>query len=246
VAVRSWREIVSLGAVVGSVAAVALGQPVAEAACGKTQRFAAEPGAGQRDAGQQGADSATARPPLVVGDSVMLGAAEEAAAAGFDVDVRGCRPIDEGLRVLRKRRRADRLPQLVVVALGSNSSFTREDVRAALRILGPSRRLGLVTPREVRGTPRAMDDAPTLRAAAERWPRRIALVDWARYSRRRPKLTYSDRIHLTPAGQRAMARLLSRLLEPPAALPPSVGGGEGGEGGAGGEGDATGGGAEAP
>ncbi len=210
----------SLAAVLSGVALAMLGQSVAEAACGKTQRFAAE------------RDAATGRPPLVVGDSVMLGAAEEVAAAGFDVDVRGCRPIDEGLRVLRKRRRAGRLPQLVVVALGSNSSFTREDVRAALRIVGPSRRLGLVTPREVEGTSRAMDDAPTLRAAARRWPKRTALVDWARYSKRRPKLTYSDGIHLTPAGQRAMARLLGDLLEPaaPSPPPPPAGGGTAGGG----------------
>jgi hypothetical protein len=215
----------SAAVLLGGVALATSGHSVAEAACGKTQRFAAA-----KDAGP-------GRAPLVVGDSVMLGAAEEAAAAGFDVDVRGCRPIEEGLWVLRKRRRAGRLPRLVVVALGSNSSFTREEVRAALRILGPDRRLGLVTPREVRGTPRSMDDAPALRAAATRWPKRTALVDWARYSKRRPKLTYSDRIHLTPAGQRAMARLLGDLLEPAAPAPTTPSPPDGGT---------SGGGAEAP
>lgn len=209
-----------LVALLAGTAVGASGPPAAQAACGTAQRFAAE----QRSDGE--------RAPLVVGDSVMLGAAEEAAAAGFDVDVRGCRQVDEGLRVLRKRRRAGRLPDLVVVALGSNSSFTRADVRAALRILGPGRRLGLVTPREVRGTPRSMDDAPVLRAAVARWPRRTTLVDWAKYSKRRPKLTYSDRIHLTPAGQRALARLLGDLLEPapPAPTTPPSGGGTAGGG----------------
>jgi hypothetical protein len=45
-----------------------------------------------------------------------------------------------------RRGAAGALPRVVVIALGSNSSFTRGDVRSALRILGPRRILGLVTP----------------------------------------------------------------------------------------------------
>src|SRR4051812_3063468 len=37
------------------------------------------------------------RAPLALGDSVMLGAADRLAAAGFEVDARGCRQMGAGL-----------------------------------------------------------------------------------------------------------------------------------------------------
>lgn len=190
----------------------------AEAGCGKTKRFAST------------ADAGLGQAPLAIGDSVLLGAAEETAAVGYDVDVRGCRQWAEGLDVLRRHARADRLPKVVVIALGSNSSVTRADVRAALRILGPRRVLGLVTPREVRGT--RYTDAVTLRAAAKRWSRRIALVDWVKHTKRNRGMTYSDGIHLTTAGQLAMARLLRAPLArvAPGVTPPPSGGGTAGGG----------------
>lgn len=204
--------------VAASLVALALLVPAgADAGCGKTRHFASTSDAGMGQA------------PLAIGDSVLLGAAEETAAAGYDVDVRGCRQMTEGLDVLRKHARTDGLPRVVVIALGSNSSITRADVRTALRILGPDRILGLVTPREVRGTP--YTDAAALRAAARRWPRRIALVDWVKHTKHHRGLTYSDGIHLTNAGQRAMANLLKAPLErvaPGVTPPPSGGGTDGG------------------
>jgi hypothetical protein len=211
-----WRQAAAGAACV--VAALLLVPATAAAGCGKTQRFASTANAGLGQA------------PLAIGDSVLLGAAEETAAIGYDVDVRGCRQMAEGLDLLRKYQRADGLPRVVVIALGSNSSITRAEVRGALRILGPDRILGLVTPREVRGTP--YDDAATLRAAATSWPRRIALVDWVKHTKRHRGMTYSDGIHLTAAGQVAMARLLKAPLAriAPGATPPPSGGGTAGGG----------------
>ena len=213
----SRREI-GLVALCCCVAAALLAPAGAGAACGKAKRWAAA------------ADAGLGAAPLAIGDSVMLGAAPETAALGYDVDVRGCRQVSEGLRILRQRARRGPLPRLVVVALGSNWTFTTGDVRALLRVLGPSRLLALVTPRELRGVP---DDAPTLRAAARRWPNRVALVDWAAYSRKRPRLTGSDGIHLSIAGRRAFARLLAGPLarargETAPTAPPSGGGTAGG------------------
>jgi len=191
----------------------------ADAGCGKTKRFAATADAGV---------GPTA--PLAIGDSVLLGAAIETAAIGYDVDVRGCRQIAEGIDVLRKRARTGELPRLVVVALGSNSAFTLTDVRTVLRLLGPGRLLGLVTPREVRGT--LVDDAVTLRSAAARWPKRIALIDWAKLSKKaRPRLTGSDGIHLTIAGRTALADMLKVPLARVGSggpAPPPSGGADGG------------------
>lgn len=185
------------------------------AACGPTTVFESK-----RAAGPSG-------PPLVIGDSVMLGAAKAVAALGYTVDVRGCRMADEGIERLLAHARERRLPRFVVIALGSNSDVTGRDVRRLLRILGPRRRLGLVTPNEIAGTPPR--DARTMRRMARRYGGRIVLVDWARRSARRNSLTASDGIHLTFEGTRAMKRLLRRALRragqpgaPPATEPPPV------------------------
>jgi hypothetical protein len=202
-----------------AVCLLLLAPVAADAGCGKTKRYAAT------------ADAGLGTAPLAIGDSVLLGAAVETAALGYDVDVRGCRQVAEGIAVLRKRARKAPLPRLVVVALGSNSAVTLTDVRTLLRLLGPGRLLGLVTPREVKGT--LVDDAVTLRSAAARWPRRIALVDWAKTSKgARPRLTGSDGIHLTIAGRIALADMLraplARLGSGTVPAPPPAPGTDGG------------------
>ena len=173
--------------------------PAADAACGGAQHFSPtklrQPGA----------------PPLAVGDSVMLGAASRLQAAGFELDVRGCRQMSEGIGVLAARRRAGSLPNVVVVALGTNWTVTTSQVRTALRVLGPNRVLGLVTPPEVGGV--ASSDQAVMRAAGRRWRLRVKVLDWVAHSAGRA-WTW-DGMHLTPGGAAAYARLLSRAFDWP-------------------------------
>ncbi len=181
-----------------ALAFLTLGAAPAHAACGGVERFAAE------------ADEAPGPPPLAVGDSVMLGAAPQLAAAGFDVDVRGCRQMGEGLSVLRGYARAGRLPAVVVVALGANWTISTGEIRAALRILGRERTLALVTPRESGN--RAGGDALEIRAAGERWPARVKVLDWVAYSVGHPEWFAGDGLHLGPGGAEALARLCSQAF----------------------------------
>jgi hypothetical protein len=175
---------------------VAAAPPAAEAACGGVQQFQPtklrRPGA----------------PPLAIGDSVMLGAARRLQASGFEVDVRGCRQWSEGLGVLSARRRAGTLPDVVVVALGTNWTVTTAQIRSALRILGRERVLGLVTPPEVGGV--ASADQSVMRAAGRRWRLRVKVLDWVRHSAGHA-WTW-DGMHLRPEGATAYARLLSRAF----------------------------------
>jgi len=170
--------------------------PAAEAACGGVEHF--RPSKLRR----------SGRPPLAIGDSVMLGAAGELRRAGFEIDVHGCRQMSEGLRLLAARRRAGSLPRVAVVALGSNWTVTVADIARGRRILGPERVLGLVTP-----TGPNRGDAARMRAAARRWPARVKLLDWVAYSAGR-SWTW-DGLHLTPAGAAGFARLLSRVFSWP-------------------------------
>jgi hypothetical protein len=184
----------------GDASRAAHADPTARAAaCGGTELFEAAP------------SFVPGRAPLAIGDSVLLGAAAAVAARGYTVDVRGCRQVGEGLALLRSRRRAGTLPRFVAIVLGTNGPIARGDVHAALRIVGPGRLLGLVTPRELGGG--SGSDAATLRAVARERPHRTLLLDWVAFASGRPGLTYGDGIHLAPEGQDAMAELLARGLE---------------------------------
>jgi hypothetical protein len=189
----------SIGLVAGLVALVAFSIPVppASAACGGTQHFRAKK---RRVPG---------RPPLAIGDSVMLGAVDELAAAGFEVDVRGCRQMSEGVRTIAAHKRHG-LPDVVVVALGANLNIKPSEIRRALRILGPSRTLALVTPREDGGG--SGSDARVVRRAGRRHPGRVKVLDWVAYSAGHGGWFAGDGLHLGPGGARGFTRLLSRAF----------------------------------
>jgi hypothetical protein len=193
---------------VGSIA-VAVALAVAVAMAGGTERAAA--GCGGVEHFRALRDRAPGPPPLAVGDSVMLGAADELAAEGFEVDVRGCRQMSEGLDVLRARQRGGRLPEVVVVALGANWVITPAEIREALHILGRRRTLALVTPRETGGG--SSSDAGVVRDAGRRYPGRVAVLDWVAYSAGHADWFAGDGLHLGPAGAQGLARLLSSAFD---------------------------------
>src|SRR3954467_14457739 len=177
---RGRRSTLAVAALVAASATLCLVAPPAGAACRGRKVFRAKRHRGE------------GRPPLVVGDSVVLGAPHELTAAGFRVDVRGCRQMSEGLRVLR----SSRLPRIVVVALGTNWKITMREIRAALRIVGPDRVLAMVTPREEGGG--GGSAAAVVRAAGRRFRGRVMTLDWVRYSARHGGWFAPDGIHLGP------------------------------------------------
>ena len=146
------------------------------------------------------------RAPLIIGDSVLLGAMKETAAAGFDLNTRGCRQWGEGMGVLRSYKRAGRLPHLVVMELGTDWTVSVREIRAAMALLGPDRVLGLMTPREVGGY--GGSDAAHMREVAKRFPDRTVLLDWVAYTRGRGSWFQPDGIHLTLAGAAGFGEFL--------------------------------------
>jgi hypothetical protein len=159
------------------------------------------------------------RPPLAIGDSTMLLAMPDLAKAGYNVDAHGCRGMEEGLAIIRHRRAIGRLPHLVVIALGTDFTISRRQIRRALHYMGPNRVLGLVTPWELGGY--AGSDARAIRAAAKDYRKRIVLLDWVKFSRGHGSWFQPDGCHLTFAGARAFARLFKQAL--PLAAPPAGG-----------------------
>jgi hypothetical protein len=146
--------------------------------------------------------------PLALGDSVMLGAAWRLTRAGFEVDTLCGRSPRAGLEVLRRRRHKGTLPEIVVVALGTNAPMTSRDIAAMLRVLGPRRKLMLVT---LMRSGRPIGGGP-MRRAARRHPARVALIDWSTLARRNPRWLWGDGTHLRPAGLPGYTRLIHRAV----------------------------------
>jgi hypothetical protein len=65
---------------------------------------------------------------FAVGDSVMLGAADELKAAGFVVDAKESRPFGAGVDVVQALSDGDRLPSQLVIHLGTNGPIKQEDM----------------------------------------------------------------------------------------------------------------------
>ena len=144
--------------------------------------------------------------PLALGDSVMLGAARKLSRRGFEVDARCARNPSEGTKLVRQRRRRGSLPEIVVVALGTNIVLSSRDIAQMLRAVGRRRTLMLVTPyREWRPF-----HTQPMRRAARRHPKRVKLIDWSSRASRNRHWLWSDGTHLRPAGVDAYARILKR------------------------------------
>jgi hypothetical protein len=144
--------------------------------------------------------------PLAIGDSVMLGAARRLSNFGFEVDARCARNPSEGLSILRRRRRRGTLPEVVVIALGTNVVLSRGDIRRMLRAAGRPRTLMLVTPYRQW---RPFHTRPMRRLARHR-PKRVKLIDWSKRAERNREWFIRDGTHLRPAGVTAYTRMLKR------------------------------------
>ncbi|MQA72769.1 MAG: hypothetical protein GEU88_00170 [Solirubrobacterales bacterium] len=190
------------GAVFGLVLCALLAPAVASAACGHAYQESPKKNVSR------------GRAPLAIGDSPMLFALPNLADEGFRANARGCRQWPEGLALIRALKRKDRLPKLVVVALGSNGTVTKGDIHEALDLIGKRRTLGLVTPRESGGG--AGHDAALVRSEARKH-RRARLLDWVKLSAGHSGWFQPDGLHLTFDGAEAMARLFGKLLK---VLPP--------------------------
>ena len=186
-----------VGILMGVALVALIAAPVAGAACGGVQK--AHP-----------KRKVAPRPPLAIGDSVMLLALPALARVGYNVDARGCRQFEEGIHLLVKKRRRHRLPELVVMGLGADAAISPRQINRVLKILGPKRKLGLVVPMETGGG--ESNDARVVRNAGRHDPRQIKVLDWPRYSRGHPNWFQPDHLHLTFAGAKAYARLFRKLI----------------------------------
>lgn len=157
--------------------------------------------------------------PFVVGDSVTVPAGDYLGEMGFAVDAVACRTFAQGLEVMAAR---STLPDLVVVALGTNGTVSGAELNQALELVGPFARLMLVVGKDIGGG--ADPDGRLMRAYAEAHADQVSIIDWPAYSSGHNDWFAPDRLHLTTPGAQGFAQMIGEAVEfapvPQAAEPP--------------------------
>ena len=202
-----FRARPAFGAVLAAAALAVLPAP-AVASCG---------GIVTAKAGKQLGDYT---PPLIIGDSVLLGAVDAVAKRGWTVNAHGCRSWSEGARIVRRKAAEKRLPHMVAMFLGADWEISKAQIKETLYRLGKTRVLVLVTPREVGGA--GGQDAQNEREMASEHPDRILLLDWVKYTRHKSSWFGPDGLHLNWPGIPGLAKFLDKALPyaaPGSALP---------------------------
>ncbi len=156
-----------------------------------------------------------AKPPLLIGDSVVGYAMKELQKIGYRINAQGCRTFPRGITAIKREAHKRGLPKLIVVELGTAGNVTRQNIGRLLRFLGPNRKLVLVTPRKFGG--RAFrggvdPDAADYHRAAEKYPGRVFVVPWAEYGEQHPEWFLPDKVHPNPEGVKYFVDLLEAAL----------------------------------
>ena len=152
----------------------------------------------------------TGFPLVALGDSVMLGAAEELQARGFQVDALVSRQMKDFIPTMAALRDNGTFGSVVVIHLGTNGGFSQATLDEMLATVANVPVVLLLTGKADRGW--IADNNARLRAAPATHPN-VTVVDWEVLSGSCPgRCFYDDGIHLTQSGQDYFAGLVGTVL----------------------------------
>ncbi|MBP1307697.1 peptidoglycan/LPS O-acetylase OafA/YrhL/lysophospholipase L1-like esterase [Paenibacillus sp. 1182] len=146
-----------------------------------------------------------------IGDSVMLDVQSylQESFPGAVVDGRIGRQMAEAPAVLEQLRQNGQLGKTVIIELGTNGAFTKDQLANLLASLKDTKRIILVNTR----VPRPWESIVNkhLAEAASQDPR-ITMIDWYAASSGKNSYFEHDGVHLKPKGAKAYASLLAQVL----------------------------------
>ncbi len=163
---------------------------------------------------------------FVLGDSVLLGAAEEIPAAlpGWQVivDAKVSRFLNQAIDVFHARRADIGDGGVVVIQQGNNylgsAEQFREEIDQTMAVLAGVPKVVWITVAEFESS--RADVNREILAASERYPN-IELADWNGIWLQNRGLTSHDGLHLKPAGAAAFAAMVAQAVGAPPTPPPA-------------------------
>ncbi len=152
-------------------------------------------------------------PLVALGDSVMLGAAEELQARGFQVDALQSRQMMAFVPTMQTLKDNGTFGSVVVIHLGTNGGFSQETLDAMLATVADVPVVLLMTGKADRGW--IADNNAKLRAVPATHPN-VTVLDWEALSAScEGRCFYDDGIHLTQSGQNFYADVIGKVLAQP-------------------------------
>ncbi len=148
---------------------------------------------------------------FAVGDSVLLASAVQLTAAlpGISINAQVSRQVSAGLAIVARLAAAGRLRPVVVFALGTNGTFTSQQMRQLIRAVGPHRDLVLVNTYEARPWEAGVN---RVIAAAGRRYANVVMANWFATIEHRTSLLWPDEVHPQPSGARLYARMVASAV----------------------------------
>ncbi len=145
--------------------------------------------------------------PLMIGDSVSIGLTDEfhQAYTGGLIDACGSRQIAMGQTVYDYYRDRNEVGHTVILALGTNGSFTADELEAFIADIGEDRQIWLITNRVPSSWHRTTNQTMTQVAANHD---NVSIIDWEAYSAGHDEWVSSDGIHLTWEGRTAYMQMI--------------------------------------
>ncbi len=187
-------------------------------ASGETQGGPQSAAPSQTPASTQPTDPQSSGAVTAIGDSVMAGAAgvlqQEISTLNIDAEI-GMQPA-KAIDLLRARRDAGQLGQVVVVHVGNNGVFTSAQFDEMMQVLSGVPTVLFVNVKVPRPWEGPNNDV--LAGGVSRYSN-AKLLDWRRESENRPDLFWDDGIHLRPEGQQLYADLIAGQVQTAKAAP---------------------------
>jgi len=148
---------------------------------------------------------------FAVGDSVLLASAVQLTAAlpGISINAQVSRQVSVGLSIVQRLAAAGRLRPVVVFALGTNGTFTAQQMRQLVRAVGLHRELVLINTYEARSWEAGVNRV--IAAAARRYPN-VVMANWFATIDHRTSLLWPDEVHPQPSGARLYARMVASAV----------------------------------
>lgn len=143
----------------------------------------------------------------VIGDSVLMNLKPflEERLPGIIIDAKVGRQMYEAADVVFELQAQGQIRKIVIMGLGTNGSFTEEQLTKALDSLEGVEQIVLLNSRVPKPWQNVVNE--TLAKVARTYPR-TKLVDWYAASKGHNEYFYKDGVHLNPTGAEAYAELI--------------------------------------
>ena len=153
-------------------------------------------------------------PPVVFGDSVVLGAREslKAVLGKISIDAAVSRQPKEIAQRIRARRDEQRLGPNVVIHMGTNGIVREEDLKPILEALKDRNRVVVVNVRVPRVWMKPTNEM--ISSLVSQYPN-VRLADWNSISKGHKAYFTPDGVHLTKAGAKVFGTIVKEALRGP-------------------------------